>query len=261
MFDNIIVGVDGREGGQDAIALADQLAAPTASVTPTTVYDAEHRPAHGSSVAQELHEAAERGECDLLVVGSCRRGVMGRMVHGDETTDLLTGAPCAVAIAPPGYAVDHRPLSRIGVGFDGSPEAKQALVAARRLADRRGSSIKALLVLPVQSRPYGEPVGHRWPDIAGLLAEDDDHRFDELWDVDAKVGYGRPGEELEHFSEELDLLIVGSRRRSHLRRTVAGSTSNHLARRTRCPLLALPGPTNEGSDPLTRQEESCSTMS
>jgi nucleotide-binding universal stress UspA family protein len=126
------------------------------------------------------------------------------------------------------------------VGFDGSPEARAALGAARHLAARGGSAIKALFVLPLQSRPYGDPIAHRWPDVAQQIAEDDRHRFDDLESVDAEVRYGRPHEELERFSEALDLLIVGSRSQGALRRMVTGSTSNHLARRPRCPLLVLP---------------------
>jgi nucleotide-binding universal stress UspA family protein len=38
MFDKVIVGVDGQQGGSDAIALAEQLAAPGASLTLAHVY-------------------------------------------------------------------------------------------------------------------------------------------------------------------------------------------------------------------------------
>lgn len=246
MFDNVIVGVDGHEGGEDAIALARQLTAPGASVTPAHVDDAGY--GHRSSVAHALHELAESQRCDLLVVGACHLGAVGRMVHGDDTTGVLAGAPCAVAVAPAGYAINQRPLSRLGVGFDGTAEARRALAAARDLAARIGATVEALLVLPLQSRPYGKPAGHRWPDVAAQVPEDDHHRFEDLWDVDSEVRYGMPGEELESFSETVDLLIVGSRLRGPLRRMVAGSTSNHLARRARCPLLVLPVQATDGVD-------------
>jgi nucleotide-binding universal stress UspA family protein len=54
------------------------------------------------------------------------------------------------------------------------------------------------------------------------------------------VTYGEPSEELAQFSEELDLLIVGSRSYGPVGRLFNGSTSNYLARRARCPLLVLP---------------------
>ncbi len=39
MFNNVLIGVDGRRGGRDAIALAKKLAAPGADVTLAHVYD------------------------------------------------------------------------------------------------------------------------------------------------------------------------------------------------------------------------------
>src|SRR6185312_6891618 len=91
-----------------------------------------------------LHELAEYERDDLIVLGAAperieRRhvGLMERMVHG---------APCAIAIAPEGYA--ERPagsLSRIGVGFADTAEGRAARVrgdvgrAARgRSGDARG---------------------------------------------------------------------------------------------------------------------------
>ena len=41
MFENILVGVDGRQGGRDAIALAKRLAAPDATITLAHVYGSE----------------------------------------------------------------------------------------------------------------------------------------------------------------------------------------------------------------------------
>jgi hypothetical protein len=41
VFDNVVIGVDGRSGGRDAIALAKRLAAPDARVTLAHVYGSE----------------------------------------------------------------------------------------------------------------------------------------------------------------------------------------------------------------------------
>jgi hypothetical protein len=40
MFTNVPVGVDGRQGGRDAIALAGRLASPHATITLANVYGA-----------------------------------------------------------------------------------------------------------------------------------------------------------------------------------------------------------------------------
>ncbi len=275
MFDHVVVGVDGRSGGRDAVALAKQLAAGDARITlahvcgGTTVERASALGAlreleaseqllaqaaagasahavtevvYESSVGRGLHDLAERSEADLLVVGSCHRGLLGRTLLGDDTGRALNGAPCAVAIAPRGYAATGSAarLSRIGVGCDVSPESACALHVAHALAAGHGSTIKALSVVSLQSIPYGEPIPAQWPEIASQLVGDERDRLGDLDGVEGDATYGDPGEELAAFSRELDLLIVGSRSDGPVGRLFNGSTSNHLARRSSCPLLVLP---------------------
>ena len=45
---------------------------------------------------------------------------------------------------------------------------------------------------------------------------------------------------LADLSDEVDLLIVGTRRQGPVRRWINDSTARRLAGRTRCPLLILP---------------------
>ena len=266
MFNNVLVGVDGRQGGRDAIALAAQLAAPGARMTLAYVdtvhatvgaerdsdshkmlsderagaaIDAKILALHGSSVAQVLHELTARRHHDLLVVGACHRGAIGRRVAADHTIQSLKDARCAVAIAPPGHT-SRSGISRVGVGWDGSPEAAQALQASRAIAASTGATIEPLLVLPRQSLPYGEPIQHRWSDVAKQLTPEDLARLDGLDELDGQVSYGSPGEQLSGFSEKVDLLILGSRNSGPVGRLFTGSTSNYVAHRAHCPLLVYP---------------------
>ena len=266
MFYNVLVGVDGLQGGRDAIALARQLAGPGARITLAHVeppektagadrkrdprkmliderdraaVDARLLSVHGSSVADVLHQVSARRRYDLLVVGASHRGALGRRVAGDHTIESLKDARCAVAIAPHGYA-GLSGIARVGVGWDGSPEAAQALRAARTIAGQTGATIEPLVVLPVQSLPYGQPIQHRWSDVAKQLTPEDQARLDGMGDLDGQVSYGSPGKELVCFSEDVDLLIVGSRNGGPVDRLLTGSTSNYLARRARCPLLVFP---------------------
>lgn len=273
MFSNVLVGVDGRQGGRDAISLAKQLAYAGARITlahvdPTEPPSREAKRSHsearrshsrtmlreestsagidakilavnGSSTARVLHQLAARRPYDLLVVGTSHGGALGRRLGHDHTIAALDGTPCPVAVAPSEY-VPPSHLARIGVGHDGSPESRQALAAARAIAARTGATIEPLLVLPVQSIPYGQPIRRRWSDVAGQMTPEDLARLGGLDDLDAHVSYGSPGEELVSFSGHVDLLIVGSRACGPVGRLLTGSTSNYLARRTRCPLLVFP---------------------
>ncbi len=238
MFFNILVGVDGHGGGRDAIALAKQLSTPWEQITLAHACGDDWKPGRdgplsrlvrhqrshqlltreralagldarlyvsiGRPVGRALHALAERRGCDLLVVGASRRGPFGRVVYGDDTRASLNGAPCAVAIAPRGYTGESD-LARIGVGYDDSPEAARALDLAHALAEHHDSKVDAL--------PVVSPLS---------------------------IAYGEPGDELLRFSEQLDLLIVGSRSFGPVDRLFEGSTSNYLARRAHCPLLILP---------------------
>lgn len=264
MFNNVLVGVDGRQGGRDAIALAIRLAAriTLAHVAPIETHpvgsdrhaasrkmlneeragaaiDAKVLALNGSSAARCLHQLAARRRYDLLVVGACHRGALARRFVGDHTVESLHGAPCAVAIAPNGYTPPSH-LARIGVGRDGSPESMQALDAARAIAARTGATIEPVLVLPVQSVPYGQPIEHRWSEVAKQLTAEDLARLGGTDDLGGQVSYGSPGDQLAGFSEEVDLLIVGSRSSGPAGRLFTGSTSDYLARHARCPLLVFP---------------------
>jgi len=52
MFDNVLIAIDGRQGGRDAIALAKQLAGPNASFPPlgTRPTPNPHSLAYGATV-------------------------------------------------------------------------------------------------------------------------------------------------------------------------------------------------------------------
>ncbi|MGZ4233520.1 MAG: universal stress protein [Solirubrobacteraceae bacterium] len=108
-----------------------------------------------ASVGRGLHELAESAGADLLVVGSSARGLAGRVLPGDDTHAALNGAPCAVAIAPRGYASTERTLGRIGAAYNESAEAEHALSVARELAATHHATLSAMEVvsLPIDALP------------------------------------------------------------------------------------------------------------
>jgi nucleotide-binding universal stress UspA family protein len=183
---------------------------------------------------------AEHVAADLLVVGSSHRGLLGRVFIGDQTSHALNGAPCAIAVAPRGYASTAHHFGVIGVGYDSSAESELALDAARKLSAASGADIKALLVASLESIPAGRPIPEHWPELVVSLLDDGRRELDTIAEVDGAVAYGWAGEELAHFGRDLDLLIVGSRGYGPIGRLLHGSTSSYLARHSRCPLLVLP---------------------
>ena len=167
-FSNIVVGIDGRAGGADALTLAGALArAADARLSLVCAYlsdpvgtrlvpgeakelrakavayleaaraDAddlvdEVHPVPTSSPARGLHEVAEELGASLIVVGSSHRGPVGRVLPGSVTQQVLHGAPCAVAVAPAGLSARGvARLRRIGCGYDGGKESRAALELAK----------------------------------------------------------------------------------------------------------------------------------
>lgn len=97
-----------------------------------------------------------------------------------------------------------------GTGFAGgvmTPDDKAALIDAQRAAAEESASTTA------------EQLG--------------------LDDAERMVVEGDPGHEICRLAEELpaDVVVIGTHGRSGLRRAVMGSTSDHVVRHARCPVL------------------------
>jgi nucleotide-binding universal stress UspA family protein len=284
MFKRIIIGVEERDGGRDAIELAERAADRDAAMTlvnvcsnaPTTwrgsspIYeavelqhaqdvltglrqttgiDATLRPVAAATPGRGLHMVAEDENADLLVLGSSRRGLLGRVLLGDDTREALNGAPCPVMIAPAGYARDARPIGRIGVGYNGSPESEHALAFARGLASELGAQLSALEAVEIPTYAFTAAAVPFSVDFIDDMVDSALRRVSALPGVEPHASYGRPAEELAHFSASLDLLVVGSRGYGPLGRLVHGSTTSILIGTACCPLLVLTrGATKSASD-------------
>jgi nucleotide-binding universal stress UspA family protein len=274
LYSRVLVGVDAEEDGRDAIAVARDLAAVGGKVTlahilvrhPMMGYgagpladeeaaaqasehlervseragiDADVRVSASTSVGRGLHVLTDELDVDLLVVGSTRHGLLGRVLVGDDTTAALDGSACAVVVAPAGYALHPRVMREIGVAYNGSPESQSALAVARGLAGSLGAKVSAFQAVEVPT--YASVAGDDLTDspLATVLA-DVRQRLAVLEDVDPHVVYGHPGEELSLYSASLDLLVIGSRGYGPVGRFVHGGTTRQLTRTARCPLLIIP---------------------
>jgi nucleotide-binding universal stress UspA family protein len=178
----IIVGVDGSERSQDAIAFALDLAhAADASMTLVCAYPytpvparvsgaqireylaadaeatlarlradaegAETRAIADPSPARALHMFAEGDQAALIVVGSSHHSKLGCALIGSTAMRLLHGAPCAVAVVPRGYAASGpHAIAKIGCAFDGSDESRAALAVAASAAERFDALLQVIRV-------------------------------------------------------------------------------------------------------------------
>jgi nucleotide-binding universal stress UspA family protein len=284
MFDTVVIAVDGREGGRDAIALAWQLAVPSAGLTLVHIFGSDwllgrgmteqmsleraearallERERHGSGVTAELIVAGDRPVgaglqqlatqrgADLLVIGACHRAPLGRVLLGDDTHAALNGTPCAVAVAPHGYARTGGQLNTIGVGYDGSQQSEQALAAAITLSKSHDAEVRARWVVSLEEVSDAHPIPADWQRSAAELVNDRARRMAALEGAHGEAVYGSPREELEHMSRGVDLLVLGSRGYGPFERLFHGSVSGHVLRHAACPVLVLPRRT--GASPESR---------
>lgn len=275
----VLVGFDGRDGGRDALELARVLAVASDAdvlavtaipygplpVTPVLLQDgdiagaeallaearerlggldAETRAFGGGTPAGVLTVLAEKEEFDLLVVGSPHRGPIGRAMIGSVADSVLPGAPCAVVVAPRGYADEsHGPFGLIAVAYDGTPEAKTALQRAEAIAHAMNARIRLLTVVapPVSIGIVGY-VPPQPPDPHKIV-EEAMRSIDPKLSAESEVLQGDPAHKLAEAAEHgVDLIVAGSRGYGPLMRVLLGSVSSRLVHEAPCPVLIVPRP-------------------
>lgn len=203
----------------------DALCESAPADVPVTLDDAA-----ATSIARGLARLVDRHHAQLLVLGPSDRTALGRALFGDTTAGAVFTASCGVAVATP-QSTGAAPRS-IGVAWDDSPEAAEALEWAVQVAERTGGRIEIVHVAADQPSdvPPATEAALEW------LREAAERRAPTV----VTLGWGDPAELLAHVSDRVDLLVMGARRRSPLRRALLGSVSRDVVRTARCPVVVLP---------------------
>lgn len=278
----LLVGLDKREGGADALELARVLSGGEdgSALVATVLYtgplpleyaalgdeeaeeaaplfakanerlaglEVETRAYGGGSPAGILTKLAEENGFDAIVVGSPHRGPLGRAMIGSVANSLLNGAPTDVAIAPHGYAQEpHQPPRTIAVGYDGTLEAKAALGHAEALARRFGASLRLItVVIPPVAAPVMVPgvYSPQLPPMPEQVIEEGLGSVDPTLDPSSQRLDGDPVSELVRASEDgIDLLVLGSRGYGPVSRVLLGSVSRPVADSAACPVVVVRRP-------------------
>jgi nucleotide-binding universal stress UspA family protein len=186
MAPHAIVSYDDTQNDHDALALGRTLRDAGARLTLAYVRHATHRRPDVEELSQHEAEAllvrgalslddqsierrivmsASTGEglgwlaaqenADIIIFGSDYRTSTGHVAIGRSAQTLLEGGPAALALAPAGYAVTGRDVTRIGVLSGSADEA--AIETAFSLADRLDAAVvdadRGVDLLVVGSRP------------------------------------------------------------------------------------------------------------
>jgi nucleotide-binding universal stress UspA family protein len=218
------------------------------------------------SAAGVLQRTAEQQHADLLVLGSSHRGAVGRVLVGSVTEETLYGSPCPVAVAPVGFhSQSGGPhLARIAVGYDVAAPSQDALEAGVALASQAGAELRVVAVADTAAAlAGGASLAMSYPAIvkARLDAAEEDVAqalagLGEGISASSEVRDGMAAEKLLEITHSVDLLVLGSRGRSPVRRLVLGSVCDAVVRAAACPVLVIPpaveaeGPPQRETDPL-----------
>jgi nucleotide-binding universal stress UspA family protein len=278
----VLAGIDGGPHQADALALASQLAAgPGGSLVVAAVYAVRSRPHQlgtrpedaqtaaemalrdardavtagaetrlegDTSVARGLHRLAGAEHADVIVIGSCHRGALGRVALGSSGAAIVHHAPCAVAVAPRGFADRPSALGSVAVAYDGGAESDAALAWAQALAERAGATLTLLAVVHPPGVPtYSAPGVHGYDEASRLEREGAQMHVDRALGrlpaglhATARIVEGKVARTLAGEAEGFDLLVCGSRDHGPVGSVLLGGVSRRLMHDAACPLVVLP---------------------
>jgi nucleotide-binding universal stress UspA family protein len=207
-------------------------------------------------VVAEILGRARAWPADLLVMGTHGRGGFERWVLGSVTEKVLRKAPCPVLTVPP-------PAGRLNPSgavlfrtivcpVDFSEASLAALGHALKVAEESSAEITVLHVLEwlVEDEPGARIAGFDVPEFRRYLEKDARQRLRGVVPTEARdwcrqreeVVGGRPWREILRIAEErgADLVVMGVRGRSPVDIVLFGSTTHHVVRGAKCPVLVVP---------------------
>jgi nucleotide-binding universal stress UspA family protein len=227
--------------------LEDTLRAAVGAVPPGVT--GESAVVYGRPADAILHDA-ESFAPDLIVAGSRGHGPIATMLLGSVSAELVDRAPSPVLVAR------RARVERMLLGYDGSPEAQRALelTAAWPLLCGHRTRVVSVAQPPVLWRAgiapgmYRQVIDDYSNELTqlqteyGQLAAEGAARLKEAGiKADGERRTGDPGHEILLAGEELgaDLIVIGSRGRTGLKRAVLGSVARNVLINAKASVLVV----------------------
>jgi nucleotide-binding universal stress UspA family protein len=193
---------------------------------------------------------AREWPAELTVVGARGLGAVGRFLLGSVSTDVLHGAPGAVAVVRGAVSGPRHVL----VGCDGSPDALEAIRFLGTLPLSRETVVRLLgVVTPPVIPPGPEMAAIPWPPTMDAYIEEQKAALGDVLTraetmlgsrirrVERSIVLGQPAAAIVAAAEErgTDLVVVGARGMGLLGRLVLGSVSDRVVHHAPCPVLVV----------------------
>ena len=237
-----------------ALAELSRFLATTHPIGVPVHYEAVEAP----SVQKEILLQASKASADLVVVGTHGRSGFDHLFLGSVAEKTLRTSRVPVLVVPP-HARDvvpapSEPFRSVLCAVDFSQDSARALEHAHSLA-RHGAG-RLTIVHVVEPIPVGyDPMVGPPFDIAGYesrLEESGRAQLHKLapdpatagCEIETVLACGKAYHEILRVAAErqADVIVVGVHGRNAFDRLVFGSTTEHIIRRARCPVLAVPAP-------------------
>jgi nucleotide-binding universal stress UspA family protein len=211
---------------------------------PPTEKDAKLRviPARGSPDAY-LVTLAEQGNFDLVLVGQRQQTLLEQFWSGSVSRGVIRASPVSTLCvpAPPESIVKpFQSYGKIVVAMDFTGVSHQAFTHALSLV-APGGSIHLVHVLPIINPAVDTKDASQlaWSMIAKIAAPES---AGNACSIQRDVLEGDPAEQLLALTarEGADLIILGTRSRTGVSRTLLGSVARGVSENSRVPVLLIP---------------------
>jgi nucleotide-binding universal stress UspA family protein/multisubunit Na+/H+ antiporter MnhG subunit len=184
--------------------------------------------AHGDP-ADAIVDAAAAFSADVLITGARRRGPIQTLLGISAAGDIVDRAPCPVLVA-------RAPsLRSVLLTTDGS---SQSAAATEVVAQWPVFDLARIHVVTVSAAPAATPEDRRTVDLTAAPLMDAGR------DVITAVVHGRPGQAIVEAARDrsVDLIVIGTRGRSGLGRTLLGSVTGDILAGASCSVLVVGPP-------------------
>lgn len=187
--------------------------------------------------------AAATRDAVICIVGSRGMGSVGGAVLGSVSRGLLHHAHCPVTVVRADSAWPFDSTAPVLLGIDGSPASEAATAFAFDEASRRGVE---LIVLHAWSDVGVFPIvgmdWHKYEDEGHAVLGERLAGWQEQYPdvvVQRRIVCDRPARWLIDESERSQLVVVGSRGRGAIARTLLGSVSTAVAESAKAPVTVV----------------------
>jgi nucleotide-binding universal stress UspA family protein len=184
------------------------------------------------TVGEGLGQAIEAHKALLVVIGSSPRGRAGTVLLGSSAGELVHQGRCPVAVVPKDHRLPDEGVKVVGGAFELGDDGAEALLSAAALASSAGVRLRAVTVVDAKEAADPADVEARVRELLGDAAG--------AVDLEVEVRTGDPADELVAASQDVGLLVIGSRGRRARKAAILGSVSQAVSAKAACPVLILP---------------------